>query len=105
MGGSTYEAPAASRNYRKRPVTIQAVRYTGDNLPELTSFGAPVEPYPDAEDGSLCIKTLEDGFDSQVKHAVSVGDWVIRGVKGEYYACKPGIFDLTYEQAPSESEG
>ena len=43
------------------------------------------------------IPTLEDGLDKRAKHVASIGDWVIKGVKGEFYPCKPDIFELTYE--------
>jgi hypothetical protein len=103
MGGSVYSAPVINRNYRKRPVVIQAAQYTGTNLDELKAFGAPVEPMPDTDDGTLQIRTLEDGPNSQVKHAVTMNDWIIRGVRGEFYACKPDIFEATYEQVPDNT--
>jgi hypothetical protein len=97
-------------NYRKKPVTIQAIQWTGKNLREIITFtdGTPNtrtmhanmkwEEYEDLvfRDG-LLIYTLEDGGD-KAKHFASIGDWIIRGVKGEYYACKPDIFNLTYER-------
>lgn len=49
------------------------------------------------ENGELIIKTLEDGIGGKAKHAATVGDFVIRGVKGEFYFCKPDIFEQTYE--------
>lgn len=45
----------------------------------------------------LHIKTLEDGSIYQVEHVASEGDFIIKGVKGEFYACKPDIFNLTYK--------
>lgn len=42
--------------------------------------------------GGLVIKTLGG------EHLASIGDWIIRGVKGEFYPCKPDIFDATYEK-------
>jgi len=44
------------------------------------------------------IDTLEDGNDGQVKHMASIGDFIIKGVKGEFYPCKPDIFELTYTE-------
>ena len=45
------------------------------------------------------IYTLEDGPDRRAKHFADIGDWIIRGVKGEYYPCKPDIFEATYDRA------
>ena len=96
--------------YRKKPVVIDAIQWTGKNLHEVTTFteGPPDtkthhaqmmwEDYEDLvkRDG-LMIYTLEDGG-GKAKHFASIGDWIIRGVKGECYACKPDIFALTYEE-------
>ena len=48
------------------------------------------------EGEGLCIETLEG------KMTVSYGDWIIRGVKGEFYPCKPDVFEETYERAVPE---
>lgn len=83
--------------FRKKPVVIDAVKYTGINgriADELAAFmGFPVKITE--VDGKLCltIHTLEgDMF-------ASPGDWIIKGVKGEFYPCKPDIFAATYEPA------
>ena len=47
----------------------------------------------DPRDGRMVIATLEGG------HWVNLGDWIIRGVQGEFYPCKPDIFEATYEVA------
>lgn len=78
--------------FRKKPVVIEAVQWTGDNLREIKAFmGVESVPY-DAGKDSFLIHTLEGN------HEASKGDWVIRGVKGEFYPCKPDIFDQTYEK-------
>ena len=96
---------SASVKFVKKPVVIEAIQWTGDNLREVISFtdgppdtkshyaGMKWEEYEDlvARDG-LKIFTLEG------KMSASVGDWIIRGIKGEYYPCKPDIFDATYER-------
>lgn len=79
------------KKYRKKPIEIYAVQWTGDNLAELrklegfnkvhTCFG-----------GSLNIKTYEGVMN------VSVGDYIIKGVHDEFYPCKPDIFEQTYEE-------
>ena len=95
--------------FTKKPVTIEAIQWTGKNLREVITF---TDDHPDtrshhadmaweayanlvARDG-LKIYTLEGEL------LANVGDWIIRGVKGEYYPCKPDIFAATYspEVAP-----
>lgn len=92
--------------FTKKPVTIEAIQWTGKNLREVITFtdgppdtrshhaGMAWEAYADlvARDG-LKIYTLEG------KMLANHGDWIIRGVKGELYPCKPDIFDATYEAA------
>lgn len=85
--------------FRKKPVVIEAFQVHPDDgrtrqLPPAWLLDAMVaESVKVAEDEGLDIATLEG-----VMHA-SVGDWVIRGVKGELYPCKPDIFAATYDPA------
>lgn len=88
-------------------MTIDAIKWTGSNLREVIAFtdgppdtrfihaGMAWEAYVDlvARDG-LKIYTLEG------KMLANIGDWIIRGIKGEYYPCKPDIFEATYTSAP-----
>lgn len=73
---------------------IEAVRFRSGEQPH--EFAADVVAgrvrYP--EDGTMLIDTLEGSMTARS------GDWVIRGVKGELYPCKPDIFEATYEPAP-----
>ena len=76
--------------FRKRPVIIEAVKWDGAlaSLQEL--FGImPIIHIHDEHD--IVIQTLEGDM------VASIGDWIIKGVKGELYPCKPDIFELTYE--------
>ena len=96
--------------YRKKPVTIDAIQWTGENLHEVICFtdgppdiksdhaGMRWEEYKAlvARDG-LKIFTLEGVMNA------SPGDWIIRGIKGELYPCKPDIFELTYEPASARA--
>lgn len=84
--------------FRKKPVTIAAIQWTGNNTEEVKAFfgedakkcyGICLEDAP--EKVNLIIETLEGNF------IASPGDFIIRGVKGEYYPCKPDIFEQTYE--------
>ena len=78
--------------YRKKPVVIEAMQWVGDNFVEVDEFVAcPHETYP--ADGYVIIPTLEGEM------RVSLGDWIIRGVSGEFYPFKPDIFEKTYEPA------
>lgn len=78
------------RKYRKKPVVIEAIELTPLNIADVEAFvGGDVGNTP----GGLVIATLEGAMH------VSVGDYVIRGVQGEFYPCKPDIFAATYEPA------
>lgn len=74
--------------FRKKPVVIEAVRFTKANFEEIEKFvGGDAE----FRDGELIVATLEGPL------RAADGDWIIRGVKGEFYPCKPDIFAATYE--------
>ncbi len=83
-------ADPQARLYRKKPVVIEAVLYDGEFPLDFLGDDEHVRKSPDG-DGSLVIYTLEGAMKA------SVGDWIIRGVKGELYPCKPDIFAATYE--------
>lgn len=82
--------------YRKKPVAFSAVQYTGDedSFFEVQKFvGRAFIPYSfNGFENSCGIKTLEGA------HVVIPGDFVIRGVQGEFYPCKADIFRQTYEE-------
>lgn len=90
------------KDYMKKQVVIQAMVWTGDNVDKLEEFMGKEENknwYRDHEEtGDLYIHTLE--WD----HRASIGDYIIKGVKGEFYPCKPDIFEMTYEEV-QECEG
>ena len=91
--------------YRKKPVVVEAWPWGGypnlvdgtiracqqgdDNVARCSGCGEFLSHHAE-------VKTLE-GW-----HIVCPGDWLIRGVKGEYYPCKPDIFEMTYEEAQDE---
>lgn len=77
--------------YRKKPVVINAVQFTGENSEEIGHF-AGLAALVTGREKQLRIKTLEGIL------KVSPGDWVIRGVQGEYYPIKDAIFRETYEE-------
>lgn len=79
--------------YRKKPVVIKALRFTGENWFAFINW-SPTITCPDRDTFShLIIKTLEGEMRAEV------GDWIIQGVKSEFYPCKPDIFAATYEDA------
>ena len=74
--------------FRKKPVVIEAVQLTPLTLGDVEEFvGGDLE----VRGGEVVIATLEGAM-----HA-SPGDWIIRGVQGEFYPCKDPIFRATYE--------
>lgn len=83
------------KRYTKKPVTVEVVQWTGSNVSEICKFtGLDVSHL--IVGGQLYIQTLEG-----VHHA-SVGDYIIKGVHGEFYPCKPDIFQETYIEAEEE---
>lgn len=76
--------------FRKKPVEVEAVRWTGSNEEELEAFAPEVTFGPYRE--SPFIHTREGAMQ------VSVGDWIIRGTRGEVYPCKPDAFADTFEE-------
>ena len=87
------------KEYVKKPVTVEALEWTGQNVHDMMDFIGSEENITSLElvfnvdkaGEALIINTLEGDLEA------SVGDYVIRGVKGEFYPCKPDIFKLTYE--------
>jgi hypothetical protein len=75
--------------YRKKPVVIQAKQWTGDNLTEMLGFCERC--FSKGEANNLVVVTLEGDM------TAAVGDYIIRGVKGEFYPIKELIFKQTYE--------
>jgi hypothetical protein len=80
--------------YTKKPVEIEALQWTGDNRDEIWKFCSMAYFNTDVATGdlSLMIQTLEGSMQA------SIGDYIIKGVKDEFYPCKPDIFDMTYDK-------
>lgn len=87
--------------YRKKPVVVEAWRVTPENVREVAVWCGgrvvEVEKPGDPSDVYVALKipTLEGVMTAETYHG---GDWVIRGVQGEFYPCKPDIFEATYEE-------
>lgn len=94
--------------FRKKPVVINAFQWTGKNYDALLDFLASAKTSSDTKikfdltqaPPILQVHTLESTSDPLT---ASEGDWVIVGVKGEVYPCKPDIFEATYEPVPEEA--
>ncbi len=92
------------QKFTKKPVTISAIQWTGDNLRAVICF---TDGPPDVRGNHAAMKWEEyndlvarEGlkiFTLEGKMSADVGDWIIKGVKGEHYPCKPDIFAMTYE--------
>jgi len=79
--------------YRKLPVEIEAMQYTGDNLQDIKDFmQKDFLILPKYEKDVLIIHTLEGDIEA------SEGDYIVKGIDGEFYPCKPTIFEKTYEK-------
>lgn len=81
--------------YRKKPVVIEAIQFTGWNWTECRQFMSDkslVFTQEMSKQESLSIETLEGTM------TANIGDYIIKGVQGEFYPCKPDIFEMTYEE-------
>ena len=78
-------------NFRKKPVVVQAIQYIWQNKKEVIDFTNGLA-HGNAGFNHLTIPTLEGNM------MINVNDWVIKGVKGEFYPCKPDIFEETYDE-------
>jgi len=90
--------------YRKKPVVIEAVQWDGQNSGDIAAWAQPGVPDGEMPDrwflkcdrhgrlSGMVIYTLEG------LHEASLGDWIIKGVKGEFYPCRDDIFRMTYEE-------
>jgi hypothetical protein len=103
--------------FRKKPVVIEAFEWTGRNVVELTTWASAADLASKTARGligptsnreiqlPLDLVSLGGGmFRLEIAtpegvHAATVGDWIICGVVGEFYPCKPDIFAATYEAA------
>lgn len=86
------------KKYRKKPVVIEAIEFTLANFNSIMDFTEADIRITKLADGycELVIKTLEGDMKA------SIGDYIIKGVNGEFYSCKPDVFEKTYEFAEAE---
>ena len=96
------------KKYQKLPVVVEALEWTGQNHRAMYDFltgrfddyirstGQNFFIDHNVVQGGLVIRTLEG------THVANIGDFIIKGVKGEFYPCKPDIFKLTYQEVPDD---
>lgn len=89
------------KKYQKKPVVINAVQWQGDSESWDAIISMGLTKWKPGEMGTqtFYIETLEGD------HLVRKGDWIIKGVKGEFYPCRSDIFDITYEEYKNISGG
>lgn len=76
--------------YKKKPLEVDVLQYTGSNYQDIERFIGKPGFYGQAFT-SILIPTLEGDM------VASIGDYIIKGIKGEFYPCRKDIFELTYE--------
>jgi hypothetical protein len=86
-----------SIKYRKKPVEIEAMLLTKDTLSAVVDFAQPAVLFIDDERGAIRLFTLEGQIWARS------GDYVIKGIKGEFYPCRQDIFNLTYESVETQN--
>ena len=91
------------KKYRKKPVIIEAIQFEDNadcilTIHEFMGGKTTMVNYEDKGNPYIKIKTLE----GTVK--ASVGDYIIKGVNGEFYPCKPDIFTKTYDEVTEKSK-
>jgi hypothetical protein len=91
------------KQFKKKPVVIEAIQFSDDTgvileIQEFMDIDTLTVSYEIPGAPELYVPTLEDGADNTVKHVASVGDWIIKGIQGEFCPCKPDIFEQTYDE-------
>lgn len=94
--------------YRKKPVVVDAIQWNGENIEEVKNFVGDTLIYVIYQSDyitryyitkyKLMIRTLEGDM------YVHEGDYIIKGVEGEFYPCRPDIFEKTYEMVGGNDE-
>lgn len=96
--------------YRKKPIVVEAIQWTGSNLEEIRNFVGSdlIENYIKHFDieRTLIKQTLSGIAINTLKGTmiVNYGDYIIKGVQGEFYPCKPDIFEQTYEEVIDDNK-
>lgn len=90
------------RRYKKKPVTIKAIQFTDESILDVVGWirANNGQVRYDLEPPRLSILTLESTNENAFE--CTLGDFIIQGVQGEFYACKPEIFVETYEDVTDD---
>lgn len=90
-----------AQKFRKKPVVIEAIQWTGENYREVWDFTGGLWDRVHEEDRPFLDDPEADSLVYDELHSTSVlvytNDWIIRGIKGELYPCRPDVFAATYE--------
>jgi hypothetical protein len=100
-----------AKKFRKKPVVIEAIKFDDlDSYMAICQWARSRGIKSDGDDGLPSTPSLEELFRYETPimlvrtlegtMAANPGDWVIQGIAGEFYPCKPGIFEATYEAVP-----
>lgn len=88
--------------FRKLPVEVDAVQWTGDNLAELLAFAGAkfgtIDPVDRIEDPEQTAQVFDELHSTWI--GVYTGQWIIKGIRGEFYPCAEDVFAATYEPLP-----
>lgn len=88
--------------YRKRPIVVDAIQWTGDNLWEVQEFAGGgtyfwnLDPVDAGDDPEMTAEVYDKLHSTWV--GVYTGQWIIRGIQGELYPCADDVFAETYEE-------
>lgn len=82
------------KKYRTKPCEIEAMQFTGDNLQQIEKF-AKKDCIGAGFEGGKCIYLLIETLEGIMK--AEIGDYIIKGLRGEFYPCKPDVFEKKYE--------
>ena len=85
--------------FKKKPIIVEAINYTGENQAEIAFFTGGIDldmARHEPQSKQILIKTTEGWLNA------TPGDWIIKGTHGEFYPCKPDIFKAIYEMVPEE---
>jgi hypothetical protein len=85
--------------YRKKPIQVRAIQWNGSNTEDIVRFSGGKANRHTAYEGNTPIETnYLDIHTLEGVMVASIGDFIIEGVQGEFYPCKPDIFEKTYEE-------
>lgn len=88
--------------FRKKPVIVEAMQYTLESRDEVIEWCNAIGKGIDDDGAEFDLQNIII-FTLEGDHRASLNDWIIKGVKGEFYPCKPDIFEATYDPVCTNS--